>query len=377
MMNQSKAQTLNEDVSANPGAPVLVAMSGGVDSSVAAAVLVEQGVPVAGAYMKNWMNEQNVIGDCPWQEDAEDARRVASQLGIDFQIVNLMDDYKERIVDYLVRGYREGVTPNPDVLCNREIKFGVFRQWALEHGYQGVATGHYARRRHVTGEGWDILTGLDGNKDQSYFLCLMTQHQVSNAHFPIGTMLKSQVREKARSLGLVTARKKDSQGICFIGNVKMRDFLKAYLPEAPGNIVLQNGECVGQHPGLHFYTLGQRRGIGVASPTYRQNYVVVEKRLSTRELVVAYDKPETQGLYASACILASVSAVNRPLDVPASLQARPRYRAPSVPVRYEPLGDGRARVEWSEPQRALACGQVCALYEGEVLRGGGVYSEIL
>jgi len=356
---------------------ILVAMSGGVDSSAAAALLVEQGYAVAGAFMKNWINEEHVMGDCPWQKDADDARAVAERLGIPFQVVNLMDDYRERIVEYLIRGYADGVTPNPDVLCNREIKFGVFREWAKDHGYSAVATGHYARS-HLCADGRrEILTGSDPNKDQTYFLCLMRPEQVQDARFPIGHLLKPAVRDLARRWQLPTAQKKDSQGICFIGDVKMADFLRSYIPDAPGDIVLQSGSRVGRHRGLHYFTLGQRRGIGVASPAYRQNYVVVEKRLTTRELVVAFDDPQTPGLYSSACMLASVSAVGRPLDRAEALLARARYRAPSVPVLFEPLPGGRARVEWSVPQRALACGQICALYEGERLLGGGVYAEIL
>jgi len=366
-------------VKGNGNERILVAMSGGVDSSAAAALLVEQGAAVAGAFMKNWINEVNVMGDCPWQQDAEDARSVADRLGIPFQIVNLMDAYRERIVDYLIKGYADGVTPNPDVLCNREIKFGVFRDWARSQGFGAVATGHYARSRVGCDGHREILTGSDPNKDQTYFLSLMRPEQVQDARFPIGDMLKPEVRALAQRYGLPTAQKKDSQGICFIGQVKMADFLRMYIPDAPGDIVLQDGRRVGQHRGLHYFTLGQRRGIGVASPVHRQNYVVVEKCLQTRELVVAFDSPDTAGLYSSACLLASVSSTGHEgtLQREGMLLARARYRAPSVPVRYTPLGDGRARVEWLEPQRALVCGQICALYEGDVLRGGGVYAEIM
>ncbi len=358
---------------------IVVAMSGGVDSSAAAAMLVEQGCDVAGAFMKNWINEVNVIGDCPWQQDADDARAVAERLGIPFTIVNLMDEYRARIVDYLVAGYRDGVTPNPDVLCNREIKFGVFREWAKSQGFGTVATGHYARSRTRDDGQREILTGSDPNKDQTYFLCLMRPDQVQDARFPIGHLLKPAVRELARRHGLPTAQKKDSQGLCFIGQVKMADFLEAFIPDAPGDIVLQDGRRVGHHRGLHYFTLGQRRGIGVASPVHCQNYVVVEKRLATRELIVAFDQPETPGLYSQSCVLASVSAIGREgtLQREQTLLARARYRAPSIPVRYIPLSGDRARVEWSVPQRALTCGQICALYEGEVLRGGGIYAEIL
>lgn len=354
----------------------LVALSGGVDSSVAAALLVEQGVPVTGAYMKNWINEDNILGDCPWQQDVEDARAVAETLGIPFEIVNLMDDYKSRIVDYLLKGYAEGVTPNPDVMCNREIKFGVFRDWARAHGFDAVATGHYARSRVGEAGRREILTGRDPNKDQTYFLAMMQPEQVQDARFPIGELLKPEVRAVAERFGLPTATKKDSQGICFIGEVKMSDFLEAYLPDEPGMIVNLAGEVLGEHRGLHFYTLGQRKGIGVPSNVFRKSYVVVEKRKDTRELVIAFDEPETPGLYSSACVLTQRSFTGDPVETPRTMQARARYRAPSVDVRVTPLEQGRLRVEWSQPQRALACGQICALYDGEVLRGGGVYAEI-
>ncbi len=367
-----------EDVSVGHSArPIVVALSGGVDSAVAAGILVEQGYRVQGAYMKNWMNEDGVLGDCPWQEDLADARAVAERLGIGFEVVNLMDAYKQRIVDYLLDGYAEGVTPNPDVLCNREIKFGVFRDWALAQGFGAVATGHYARRRQAADGRADVLMGRDPQKDQSYFLCLMQQDQVQDALFPIGAYHKRQVREEARRLRLPVAEKKDSQGICFIGNIRMADFLQAYLPDAPGNIVLPDGKVVGQHRGLHFYTRGQRRGLGLASAVKGEHYVVIEKRIATRELVVDFDRPDTQGLYASACVLGGVSFVNGAPAATVALSARARYRAPAVPIRYTPLGSDRALVEWDVPQRALALGQICALYADEVLVGGGFYTDIL
>ncbi len=355
---------------------ILVALSGGVDSSVAAARLVEQGYAVHGAYMKNWINEVNIVGDCPWQQDVADARAVAENLGIPFEVVNLMDEYRERIVAYLLRGYADGITPNPDVFCNREIKFGVFRDWAQAHGFDAVATGHYARSVVQPDGRRAILTGRDPNKDQTYFLALMRPEQVAAARFPVGDLLKAEVRDIARRHGLPNAEKKDSQGICFIGEVKMADFLKAYLPDEPGPIVDIAGRMLGTHRGLHYFTLGQRKGIGVASNTYKQNYVVVEKRPATRELVVGFDDLATPKLYADACTLSQVSFTGDPLTAPTVGLARPRYRAPSTPVKVIPLDDGRLRVEWDTPQRALAVGQVCALYDGERLCGGGVYAEI-
>ncbi|OYU99035.1 MAG: tRNA 2-thiouridine(34) synthase MnmA, partial [Verrucomicrobiales bacterium VVV1] len=196
---------------------VLVGLSGGVDSSVAAALLVEQGHEVVGGYMKNWINAEGIPGDCPWEQDIEDARAVARTLGIEFRVIDLIDAYRDRIVDYLVEGYRNGITPNPDVWCNREMKFGVFLDYALSQGFEQVATGHYARRRTLSDGSAAILRGADPNKDQSYFLSLMTQFQAAHALFPAGEMLKPQVREVADRFALPTAAKKDSQGICFLG----------------------------------------------------------------------------------------------------------------------------------------------------------------
>ena len=210
----------------NPSmAKVLVGLSGGVDSAVAAALLVEQGHEVAAGYMKNWINDEGIPGECPWEQDIEDGRAVAKSLGIEFRVIDLIDSYKDRIVEYLIEGYRSGITPNPDVWCNREMKFGVFLDYALSQGFEHVATGHYARRRELPDGSAAILRGADPNKDQSYFLSLMTQRQAAHALFPTGEMLKPEVRATARRFHLPVAEKKDSQGICFLGQVKMSDFL--------------------------------------------------------------------------------------------------------------------------------------------------------
>jgi tRNA-uridine 2-sulfurtransferase len=355
---------------------VLVAMSGGVDSSVAALLLERAGVPIEGAYMKNWINEENIVGDCPWQTDIEDARAVADTLGIPFRVVNLMREYRARVVDYLLAGYRSGVTPNPDVMCNREMKFGVFLEYARQNGFTAVATGHYARRIQRSDGSWDILEAIDKNKDQSYFLALLRQHQIAAARFPIGELQKPTVRSLAAKNQFATAAKKDSQGICFIGEVKMSDFLRAFVPDNPGLIRNQSGNVVGEHRGLHLYTLGQRRGVGVPSNTPHEAYVVVEKRAATNELIVAFDRPDTARLYSTRCQIGSVSFTNRPLNQTAMLSAKPRYRAQAAEVRFEPFGKSRAILEFSQPQRALTPGQVCALYDGETLLGGGIFDEI-
>lgn len=351
---------------------ILVALSGGVDSSVAAGLLVRAGEEVEGAYMKNWINEPGVVGDCPWQQDIEDARAAAETLGIPFRVVNLMEEYKARVVEYLLRGYREGITPNPDVMCNREIKFGVFAGWAREHGFAAVATGHYARLRTGADGLVELWEGADKNKDQSYFLALLRQEQLRMARFPVGELDKPEVRRLAREWGLPNAAKKDSQGICFIGQVKMSDFLRAYVPDRPGPVVDPAGTVIGQHRGLHLYTIGQRRGVGVASPFPHQAYVVVGKRPSTNELVMALETENTPGLHAQECVVTDLSFPARPPELPAELGVRPRYRAPAAPARIEARADGAWAVRFHKPQRALTPGQIAAFYHGEQLVAGGI-----
>lgn len=352
----------------------LVAMSGGVDSSVAAALLVREGHDVSGAYMKNWINEENIIGHCPWQQDIEDARAVADQLSLDFRVVNLMEEYREKVVKYLLEGYTQGITPNPDVMCNREMKFGVLWDWARENGFDAIATGHYARKD----EG-GILKGLDPNKDQTYFLAMLRPEQARIARFPIGHLLKPQVREEARKLGLSTAEKKDSQGICFIGEVKMEDFLRTFVPDKPGPIVNLEGKVLGEHRGLHLYTFGQRKGIGVASNLHKQAYVVVAKRPEANELVIAIERPDTPLLWAKRCIIGGISTTGPDLSAARRIEAMPRYRSPAAAAAYKPYvrADGlAAELVFDEAQRALTPGQICAFYDGERLLGGGVFEEI-
>ena len=386
---------------------ILAAMSGGVDSSLATALLVREGHDVTGAYMKNWINEEGILGHCPWEEDITDARAVADQLGIEFQVVNLMHEYRERVVKYLLEGYQSGITPNPDVMCNREMKFGVLWDWAKERGFEAIATGHYAQKKFtvpssqfpvnssefsVHGSQFTaapepgtenreldpsaIYRGADPNKDQTYFLAMLQPEQARIAQFPIGHLLKPELREQARQLGLKTADKKDSQGICFIGQVKMEDFLRAFVPDSPGPIVDLEGKVLGQHKGLHLYTLGQRKGIGVASPLHKQAYVAVAKRPEKNELVIAIERPDTPLLWARRCTLTGISSTGAPLTEALTLHAQPRYRCPAGLAEFIPLGDGRASLLYHEPQRALTPGQICALYDGERLLGGAFFESI-
>jgi tRNA-specific 2-thiouridylase len=353
-------------------AKVMVGLSGGVDSAVAAALLVEQGHEVTGGYMKNWMNEEGIPGDCPWEQDIEDGRAVARALGIEFRVIDLIDSYKEKIVEYLVNGYEEGLTPNPDVWCNREMKFGVFLDYAISQGFEAVGTGHYARRRVLSNGQAAVLRGADPNKDQSYFLSLMTAHQVEHARFPTGEMLKPEVREVARRFALPVAEKKDSQGICFLGQVKMSDFLAHYLPDKPGKIVDTNGRVMGEHRGLHFYTIGQRKGHGVASPKEGMAYVVVGKKAAENRLVIGWDREDTEGLYTKECVVGSISVINEEIASLKRVEAQPRYRAKAEIARVEALDGGKVKLVFEKAQRAIVAGQIMAFYDGGRLLGGGV-----
>lgn len=351
-------------------------MSGGVDSSVAALLLRKRGFEVAGAYLKTWLKEEDVLGHCPWQSEIEDARAVAEIIGIKFRVINFIKEYRESIVDYLVKDYRSGRTPNPDMMCNRKIKFGVLLKWASRHGFAGVATGHYCRKRVNPDGSCDILEGADPKKEQSYFLAKLTQEQVRRAHFPIGKLMKLSVREIARRNRFPNADKKDSQGICFLGKVKISEFLGQFIPECEGDIVNLSGRKLGRHQGLHRYTLGQRRGIGIPSNTDGEAYVVVAKDLERNRLTVAFDRPTTPGLHGRDFLLENLHFLNRPIEKTHKIFAKPRYRDPSTPATLEPLENGHARIVFNYPQRALAPGQVCALYDSEKLLGCGDYAMI-
>lgn len=347
-------------------------MSGGVDSSIAALLLKEQGYDIAGAYIKTWSNEYDVFGDCPSSEDIEYASSVCKQLGIDFEVVNLVDTYNEKIVQYLVEGYRKGITPNPDIMCNREIKFGAFLDYALSNGFETVATGHYCRKTTVGGTEY-ITEGVDGNKDQSYFLALVTGSQLKHIKFPIGEITKPKVRELAQQHQLANANRKDSQGICFLGKVKINDFLRNYIPDKPGPIVNLAGKVLGEHKGLHHYTIGQRRGIGIPSNTDNKAFVVVSKDLETNELKVAFDETGTPGLYCNWVLVHSISHVAEPFIDQPNLECRVRYRDPRIDIQsVSNVEEGVYKIEFASPQRALAAGQVLAFYKGELLLGGGI-----
>lgn len=352
---------------------ILVALSGGVDSAVAAWLLREQGYDISGAYIRTWMNEEMPLADCPAQQDIEDSRAVAAHLGIDYEIVNLVNEYREHVVNYLVDGYKRGITPNPDMMCNREMKFGIFQDYAIKAGFDGIATGHYVRKLANDDGSQDLLEGLDKNKDQTYFLALLRQAQIRNALFPVGELVKPRVREIAQEQKLPNARKKDSQGICFLGDMNISRFLEHYIEDRPGDIVNPEGKVLGRHRGLHRYTTGQRRGIGVPSNTDNEFYVVTKLDIERNELVVAFDKADSPELFSNEVEVYGLSFVNRPINEVRQLQAKPRYRDPSQAIKYTPLAEGRAKVVFDKPQRALSSGQILALYDGDKLLGGGFY----
>ncbi len=356
------------------GEPILVALSGGVDSAVSAALLKAQGYDVSGVYVRTWEHEEDLLGECPGARDLKDARSVAEAIDIPFSVVNFIDFYQNEVVMPMVSGYEQGITPNPDILCNRAMKFGALLDYAKEHGFSALATGHYCKRKKSSGNPAELWEGEDKNKDQSYFLARITNEQLDKARFPLGEIEKPKVREIARELDLPVAEKKDSQGICFLGKVKIGDFLSNFLEDNPGEILTTDGRVVGEHKGLHRYTLGQRRGIGVPSNTDNENYVVTGKVESKNQLVVAFESRNEATLWGTHYEIESLSFLtNEPPLEPARILGKARYRDPSVSLLFRPLGGKRAEIVFDEPQRALTPGQVLALYDGERLIGGGTY----
>ncbi len=382
---------------------IVVGLSGGVDSSVAAWLLKEAGHDVIGIFMRNWHDETVVIDNaCPWIDDANDAMLVASHLGIPFQVLDLSVQYKERIVDYMFDEYAAGRTPNPDVLCNREIKFDVFLRAAQDVGAEAVATGHYCRKAIAEVNGvkeYQLLSGVDSNKDQSYFLCQLTQAQLALAHFPIGELTKPRVREIATEIGLPTANKKDSQGLCFIGKVRLPDFLQQALEPKTGAIIeipvetaaakkaaspdasmplkwnAQDGQVVGQHSGAHYFTVGQRRGIQVGGKP--DPLFVIEKNVETNTLYVGQGETHPGLLRSGLRMQLSETHWIRPSMMLAdgektrAFQFRIRYRQPLQAGTLERKGDF-LYVWFNAPQAGVASGQFAAWYDGSECMGSGV-----
>lgn len=340
-------------------------MSGGVDSSVTAALLLEQGYKVVGVYMKNWT--QDIPGFvCPWKEEFQDAKRVAVKLGIELRVFDFEKEYRQKVVDYMIAEYKAGRTPNPDIMCNQEIKFKLFLDTALEQGADMIATGHYARVRRV-GDRSELLTALNKAKDQTYFLYRVTEEALSKTLFPIGEFeSKTEVRAKAKEFALPTADKKDSQGICFVGKVGIKEFLKQYVETEPGPIVDVDGREIGQHDGAIFYTIGQRHGLNVGGGL---PYYVTGKDIASNTVYVTTDLQD-ESLWSDKVVLQDVHWIG---GAPSGddYQVRLRYRGPLVKCKIE-VNQNLTTLKLAEQQRAIATGQSAVLYRGEQVLGGGI-----
>ncbi|MCG7279749.1 tRNA 2-thiouridine(34) synthase MnmA [Chryseobacterium taklimakanense] len=393
---------------------IVVGLSGGVDSSVATYLLQQQGHEVVGLFMRNWNDASVTLEDeCPWIEDSNDALMVAQKLGIPFQVIDMSELYKERIVDYMFAEYEKGRTPNPDILCNREVKFDVFLETALSLGADKVATGHYARLDSFKDENgkeiYQLLAGKDNNKDQSYFLCQLNQNQLSKALFPIGELTKPEVREIAKELGLVTAEKKDSQGLCFIGKVSLPEFLKQQLQPKDGEIVeifddfvefskekplfsskleeleflsskikyqKSDGKVIGKHQGAQYYTIGQSKGLGIGG--HKESCFIINRDMENNILYVGEGK-NFPGLYRKALKIdnSEVHWIREDLRLKngesMDVMARIRYRQPLEKATLYQF-ENAFYIEFENPQSAIAEGQFAAWYRDEELLGSGVIS---
>ncbi len=350
---------------------IVVGMSGGVDSAVSALLLKRQGYEVIGVFMKNW-DEDNEDGVCTAESDWRDVRDVCDRIDIPYYAVDFAKEYWDRVFALFLSEYKAGRTPNPDVLCNREIKFKAFLDFAMKAGAEKMATGHFVR----TDESGHLIRGVDGNKDQSYFLYMVHREQLQKAVFPVGGMTKKEVRLIAREAGLPVSEKKDSTGVCFIGERNFKSFLKNYLPAQPGDMVTPDGEVVGRHDGLMYYTLGQRRGLGIGGRGDGRSFFVVDKDLKNNRLIVAQGEDHPL-LYSRACIAnqASFVADSLPEGIPCRLTAKFRYRQPDQSVTVTKEGD-RLRFVFDTPQRAVTPGQSAVIYDGDYCLGGGIIETV-
>ena len=350
---------------------VVVGMSGGVDSAVAALLLKRAGWEVVGLFMKNWEDDDD-DEYCSTRQDLIDAAAAADVIGVDLEAVNFSAEYKDRVFAEFLREYSAGRTPNPDVLCNAEIKFKAFLDHAMRLGASRIATGHYARIKQA-GEKFELLRGLDAGKDQSYFLHRLNQQQLSRVMFPVGELKKSEVRRLALDAGLPNHAKKDSTGICFIGERSFREFLNRYLPKAPGPIKTPEGRVVGEHIGLAFYTIGQRKGIGIGGMANMKGeaWYVADKRVASNELIVVqgHDHPL---LMKKALSASDASWVAGTAPEKKSATAKTRYRQADAPCSLERVVESDIRVGFEAPQWAVTPGQSVVLYQGDVCLGGGI-----
>ena len=367
-----------EQLTQNARKKVICGMSGGVDSSVSAFILQQQGYQVEGLFMKNW-EEDDDTDYCTAAADLADAQAVCDKLGIKLHKINFAAEYWDNVFEHFLSEYKAGRTPNPDILCNKEIKFKAFLEYAAEDlGANYIATGHYVRRRGAD-DNAQLLRGLDANKDQSYFLYTLSSKQVGQSLFPVGDIEKPIVRAIAEDLGLITAKKKDSTGICFIGERKFKDFLARYLPAQPGNIRTVEGDIIGRHDGLMYHTLGQRKGLGIGGVkgASEEAWYVVEKDLVNNELIVAQGHDHS-ALLSTGLIAQQLHWVDRqPIREPLRCTVKTRYRQTDVPCTIEPINDESIKVIFDEPQIAVTPGQSAVFYLDEVCFGGGIIEQQL
>lgn len=354
----------------NSDKTVYVGLSGGVDSSVSAALLKEAGYDVVGVFIKVW---HPPFLECDWKKERRDAMRVCAKLNIPFKTIDLSDEYKREVVDYMIEEYRSGRTPNPDVMCNKHIKFGAFFEEARKEGADYVATGHYARIAE-SNDVYQLRAGRDQKKDQSYFLWTLTQAQLAHTIFPVGTLHKSRVRSIAKQRDLFTANKDDSQGLCFLGPVDMKSFLERFIKTEPGDVLNKEGGAIGRHSGAVLYTIGQRHGFEVTKKAPDDGpWYVAEKDVKNNTITVTQKKTEESSLYNGKSItLSDTNWISG--DLPPTnkvLSARIRYNQPLQPCHVT-ISNQRVRVVFESPQHAVAIGQSLVLYDGDICLGGGI-----